>query len=124
MAGFQGLPLKPPQPPPLRLLLLSMKMPPFPQHHSAGTAFTVKSVWLEIEYGEEVDTEMSWGDRREGATEWGLEAGEVDDKMETMTFAELRAVILWSDGLQIDLLMSSKTTPPSLEELVLNFDLW
>lgn len=55
---------KPPhQPSPLRLLLLWMRMAPFPQHRSAGTAFTVKSVWTEIEWGREVDTEMSRGDR-------------------------------------------------------------
>lgn len=38
----------PPAPPPRRLLALSMRMAPFPRHHSAGTAFTVNSVWMEI----------------------------------------------------------------------------
>lgn len=34
-----------------RLLALSMKMAPFPQHHTAGTALTVKSVLMQIEVG-------------------------------------------------------------------------
>lgn len=38
----------PPAPPPLRLLALSMRMAPFPRHRSAGTAFTVNSVRMEI----------------------------------------------------------------------------
>lgn len=48
----------------------------------------------------------------------------LESKMETMTFAELRAVILCPDWLQIDLVMSSKTTPPSLGEFLLNLTLW
>lgn len=34
--------------PPLRLLTLSKRMAPFSRHHTAGTAFTVNSVWIEI----------------------------------------------------------------------------
>lgn len=59
MAGFQDCHwTPPPAPPPLRLLALSMWKAPFPRHCSAGTAFTVKSVPMEIEWGKEGDREM------------------------------------------------------------------
>lgn len=52
MAGFQGLSLcyTLPALPPLCLLTLSVRMAPFSGHHTAGTAFAVNSLWIEI-YG-------------------------------------------------------------------------
>lgn len=103
MAGFQGLPLCYPLAAllPLCLLTLSVRMAPFSGHHTAGTAFAVNSLWIEI-YGVGKGRRPSdrQGDREEemGGREGGFRKGEkwmTESKIETQTFAELRLPLLW-----------------------------
>lgn len=126
MAGFQDLSLNTPSSttPTSSASSLSMRMAPFPRHHSAGTAFTANIVRMEIdrEWGEERDREMRPGDR--GCQAGWVRRGEkwmTDSKKETKTFAQLRVVALRPDSQEMDSLAGREITPRAGKDFLLNF---